>query len=88
MRRETLTQNMTIEQYAQWMYDTRAWERVKFSTWKQRLKEYGWSYKFWNEYKRHKAEMSEEAETYERYLERKQREEYESGVYQHEEEDY
>lgn len=82
MRRETLTKDMTIEQYAQWVYDTGAWERIKFSTWKKRLKDYGWSFKFWDEYKRHKTEMLGETETYQQYIERKQREQLE------EEEDY
>jgi transcription elongation factor Elf1 len=88
MRRDTLTKDMSIEQYAQWMYDTRGWERVKFAVWKQRLKDYGWSWRFWNEYKKHKAEMSEDTESYEEHIARQQKEEHEEEVSMHDEEEY
>lgn len=87
MRKETLTKKMSITEYAHWVYDTKAWERIKYSTWKQRLKDYKWNWQFWTAYKQHKAEMSE-GETYEQHLERQQQEQHEEEINIHDEEDY
>jgi len=87
MRKETLTKKMTPEEYAVWMYDTKTWDRVRFGVWKERLKEYGISWRFWDAYKKHKGEMKE-TESYEDYIERRQKEEHEEEMSIHDEEEY
>lgn len=87
MKKDTLTKQMTIKQYAEWVYDTKAWERIKFSTWKQRLKQYRLTAEFWEAYKQHKTQMQGETETYQQYLERKQKEQTEEYPI-HDEEEY
>jgi len=74
MRRDTLTQPMTVEEYAEWVYEMGKyfWSRVNFSVFKKRLKEMGISKRFWDAYKRAKAESG--TESYEEYLMRKQKE--------------
>ena len=80
MRRDTLTKRMTIEEYAEWVYEMGKyfWNKVDFSRFKNRLKEMGISREFWEAYKRAKAEL--ETESYEEYLMRKQREEFASQM--------
>jgi len=73
MRKATLTRKMTIEEFAEWIYATHQWDRIKFDKFRERLKEYGISYKFWTAYKQTK-EQAEGAESYQDYLARKQRE--------------
>jgi transposase-like protein len=74
MHKNTLTAKMTIEEYAKWVaaLGKNFWSRVQFDKFKQRLKELGISREFWEIYKKTKKEL----ETYEEYLERKQREEW------------
>jgi len=86
MLKETLTKKMTVEEYAEWVHDLGGryfWSRCQFSKFKQRLKDLGISRQFWDAYRKLKEEKGE-TETYEEYLERKQREEmeeYDSGDY-------
>jgi len=74
MRRDTLFMQKSVEEFAEWMLDTQAWERVDFAKFRQRLKDIGISYQFWAHYKRHKQELLGTTETYEQFLIRKQQE--------------
>lgn len=69
MNKETLTREQSIEEYAEWILDTNAWERISFNKFKKRLKEMGISYQFWAHYKKYKAEVMEQKgeEEYEQY---------------------
>ena len=73
MNKQTLTRKLTVEEFAQWMLDSQAWERVSFDKFKTRLKEMGISYQFWTAYNKAKEEAmkvtDEEEEAYERYQE-------------------
>ena len=69
MNKQTLTRVQTIEEYAQWILDAGAWDRISFNKFKKRLKEMGISYQFWGHYKKCKAEAmkaatEEEEESY------------------------
>ncbi|MBA7698386.1 hypothetical protein ES703_107063 [subsurface metagenome] len=57
MRRDTLFREQSIEEFAEWMFDTMAWRRVNFEVFKVRLREMGISYQFWDHYKKYKAEQ-------------------------------
>ena len=76
MNKQTLVREMTVEELAEWVLDTMAWERISFNKFKTRLKEMGISWQFWEHYKKHKKELMEEGETpsYEQYLEDQQKE--------------
>jgi len=71
MRKDTLFRDMTPEQYAEWVFDTIAWERIHWVVWKQRLHSYGWATRFWSKYNELKQAASE-TESYEDYILRKQ----------------
>jgi len=80
MKLKTLTEKMTPEQYADFVYPYRVdgfWQRCPYETWKQRMRQLGWAYRFWQRYKELSGEESNES--YAAYLERKQKEEYESA---------
>ena len=74
MRRDTIMKKMSIEEFAQWMYNTMPWERVSWEKFRTRLKETGISYQFWAEYNRLKQEASEDKATtsYEEYVRQEQ----------------
>ena len=74
MRRETLTKPMTIKEFAEWILETHAWERIHWEKFKQRLEQYGMARQFWKAYKEYKQQILGETETYEEYLMRKQKE--------------
>ena len=61
MRRDTLFGEKSVEEFAEWLYDTQAWGRVSFNKFRQRLKDMGISYQFWNHYKKHKKEFAAES---------------------------
>ena len=84
MKRETLTGQMTVEEYAEWAYEMRRhfWSRVDFNKFKERLKQMGISKRFWDAYKKAKGES--DTETYEEYLMRKQKEWMEENELQNE----
>jgi len=74
----SLTAEWTPEQFAEWVYnyvESGYWQKVKFDKFRERLNKIGWSYRFWTKYKQLKGE--EPTESYQKWLERKQREEYE-----------
>jgi len=75
MQRKTLFKQMSVEEYAEWIFDTQAWERIRFEKFKVRLREMGIAYQFWEHYKKYKDERVGETESYEDYLMRKQEEE-------------
>lgn len=54
-RLDTLTMNLSVEEYAKWVFENRAFARIKFDKFKQRLKEKGIDKEFWNAYKRLKT---------------------------------
>jgi len=58
MRQESLTKNMTAEEYASWVFIYASygfWRIVKYDTWKKRLNELGIAREFWDKYKALKA---------------------------------
>lgn len=61
MRRDTLFGEKTVEEFAEWLYDTQAWGRVSFNKFRQRLKDMGISWQFWSHYKEHKKEFAAES---------------------------
>jgi len=78
MMMRSLTSEWTPEEFAEWVYPyTRSgfWQKCSFKKFNERLKRLGWSYPFWTRYKQLKGE--DKSETYDQYIERKQREEYE-----------
>ena len=74
MNMRTLTMEMTVEKFAEWVLDTMAWERISFDKFRTRLKEMGIAWQFWEHYKKYKKEQMEESPSYEQYLENQQRE--------------
>jgi len=58
MQKKTLYNSMSVEQFAEWMFDTLAWSRVSFTKFNNRLKEMGISYQFWKHYKEYKQEKT------------------------------
>jgi len=82
MQLRSLTADWSPEQFAEWVYKYATqgyWQRVNFKKFNERLRKIGWSWKFWSKYKQLKGEAH--TESYEEWLERKQREEYdESGM--------
>ena len=77
VRRKTLFKVQSVEEFAEWMFDTFQWNRVSFDKFRQRLKEMGISYQFWNHYKKYKEELTSgktEMEQYEEHLEEQQKE--------------
>jgi len=75
MRLESLTAEMTPEQYAEFMYGYSAsggWQKVKWEKWKQRMNNIGWTERFWLRYKQLKGDNTHE--TYQQYMERTQAE--------------
>lgn len=62
MRMESLTRNMTIVEYAKWVFDYSLngfWNKCPFEKFTGRLKAYGWSYQFWEKYKEFKGDEPE-----------------------------
>lgn len=60
MNKQTLVKVMSIEEYAEWILDAGAWERISFQKFKKRLRKMGIAYKFWGHYKKYKAEKTEQ----------------------------
>ncbi len=61
MRMSSLYNDWTPEQYAKWVYDyvsSGFWSKCPFEKWKSRLQQLGWARRFWDEYKRLKAQYS------------------------------
>ena len=82
MQLRSLTAEWTPEQYAEWCFSyslSGFWQKVPFKKWSDRLYKIGWSYAFWNKYKQLKGESTEDkTESYQDYIMRRQREEYEA----------
>lgn len=79
MMMRNLTAEWTPEQYAEFCYGysrTGFWDKVPFTKWKERLNQIGWSTQFWNRYNQLKGE-NQDMETYDQFLYRKQKEQYE-----------
>jgi hypothetical protein len=75
MRMESLTADMTPEQFAEWVFEYSGsgyWQKVKFHTFKDRLYKIGWARRFWDKYKELKGESG--IESYEDHMEQQQRE--------------
>ena len=56
---ETLVNEMSIEQFARWVFDyalTGFWEKCKYEIFNKRLYKMGLSRRFWDEYKRLKGD--------------------------------
>jgi hypothetical protein len=87
MRMSSLTSEWTPEQYAEFVYPYAGsgfWQKCKFSIWKKRLAQIGWTQRFWDRYKQLKGEDT--TESYIDYIERKsQEDQYEYEAQQHEE---
>jgi len=69
----SLLQEMTVEEYAEWVYnyvENGFWQKCKWYTWKDRLAKLGWAYKFWKKYRQLKGEDTTEG--YQDYIMRKQ----------------
>jgi len=69
----SLLQEMTVEEYAEWVYNYVAdgfWQKCKWYTWKDRLAKLGMAAAFWTKYKQLKGEDT--TESYEDYIIRKQ----------------
>ncbi|MBA7534611.1 hypothetical protein ES705_26860 [subsurface metagenome] len=60
MNRDTLVREMSIEEYAEWILDAKAWDRISFQKFKTRLRKMNIAYKFWGHYKKYKAEKMEQ----------------------------
>lgn len=80
MRRNTLMNIKTVEEFAEWMFDTSPWKRVSWEKFRKRLQDMGISYQFWDAYKKYKAKMSEGEESYADYVLRQQYEQYEKDM--------
>lgn len=74
MMKKTLTQEMSTEEFAEWMLMMGQWDRVSFDKFRKRLKEMGISYQFWSAYK--KAKETYTSESYEDHLKQEQKEDY------------
>jgi len=75
----TLTKTWTPETFADFMYEYSCqggWQKVKFTTFNDRLKAWGWAIPFWNRYKQLKGTSDDEG--YAAYMNRKGKEEVES----------
>lgn len=62
MNMNSLTNEMTIEEYARWCFNyslSGFWQKVPFTRWSTRLREFGWAREFWDNYKRFKGETEE-----------------------------
>jgi len=76
MRRESLTDHKTIEEYAEWVFNyamSGFWKKCPFQKFNDRLYKLGMSYRFWKKYKQLKADKSKE-QTYEEHFEQYQKE--------------
>ena len=74
MQIRSLTQAMSPEQYAQWVFDyslSGFWQKCPFHKFADRLKRMGISYRFWAKYKQLKGEANPE-ESYQEYLKAQQ----------------
>lgn len=59
MRQNTLTENRSVEEYAQWCFDYSSsgfWDKVPFEKFNKRLRNFGMSRRFWKHYKMLKGE--------------------------------
>ncbi len=72
--KKTLTEEMSTEEFAEWMLMMGQWDRVSFSKFRKRLKEMGISYQFWSAYK--KAKETYTSESYEDHLKQEEKEDY------------
>lgn len=64
MQMNSLYNDMTIEQYAEWVFGYRRsgfWQKCPFNTWKDRLYKLGWSGRFWSKYQALKADATDES---------------------------
>ena len=76
MLRNLVTMKWTPEKYAEWVFGYSLngfWQKIQFSTWKERLAEIGWARQFWDKYKALKAEAtsSDDTENFTEYINRK-----------------
>ncbi|MBU0791797.1 MAG: hypothetical protein KKC55_15205 [Gammaproteobacteria bacterium] len=74
-RLESLTARMTPEQFGIWVYEYpafRFWRKCEFEKFNRRLKQLGWSYKFWKAYKTEKQENK--TQSYEEHMMEEQEE--------------
>jgi len=77
MELRSLTAKWTPEEYADFLYRYSCqggWQKVRFKIWSERLKEIGWSERFWLRYKELKGD-SDQTESYEKHIMRQQEEE-------------
>lgn len=75
MMMKSLIVTQTVEEYAEWVYMYAAsgfWQKIPFTKFCRRLKDLGWSYRFWGRYKALKGEAT--GESYEEHLDRQQEE--------------
>jgi transcription elongation factor Elf1 len=75
MQIKTLTADMSIEQYAEFVFGyskSGFWQKINFKKFNERLKAIGWSERFWLKYKQLKGDDTNE--TYEEMLYRSQEE--------------
>lgn len=73
MRRETLLNEMTVSQWARWLYSNvimyGGYHRISFPKLMERLKGYGWAREFWEAWKAIKeGRVSSDVEDYLEYL--------------------
>lgn len=72
MMRESLTKSMSVEEYAQWVFDysrSGFWQKINFKVWNERLYQLGISREFWDKYKSLKGEtVYNEDDDYRDYL--------------------
>uniref|UniRef100_A0A6H1ZWB5 Uncharacterized protein n=1 Tax=viral metagenome TaxID=1070528 RepID=A0A6H1ZWB5_9ZZZZ len=81
MKFNSLTAEMTPEQFAEWCYAYSAdgyWQKVPFSKFSMRLSKLGISKRFWDRYKQLKG--TDDIESYEDMLIREQKEQYDRDV--------
>jgi hypothetical protein len=76
MLRNLVTMKWTPQKYAEWVFGYSLngfWQKISFSSWKERLFEIGWSQPFWDKYKALKGEAtkSDDTENFTDYINRK-----------------
>ena len=70
MRKESLTDHKTIEEYAEWVFNysmSGFWKKCPFDKFNDRLYKLGMSYRFWKKYKELKGNKDKE-QTYEEHM--------------------
>lgn len=76
MLRKSITNTMSAEQYAEWVFDYRKsgfWQKCNFAVWNERLYKLGLSHRFWEKYRLLKGEHKAD-ETYYDHLDKEQEE--------------